>query len=181
MQVNLEPELVKEKGKVKQNETMRGLKRRVAQRARAELPEPFAGWFAARGWRPHAQPASVARSCRREPRHAADRPHRRRQDACRLRAKPGRPHRARRQIAYRHPHPLRLTLEGPCRRYRPQSRGAGGGDGAAHHARDPYRRHPTLPPPAPASHPPRYSADHTAMLRAYSARSAWSSSTSCMR
>ena len=54
MQVNLEPELVKEKGKVKQNETMRGLKRRVAQRARAELPEPFAGWFAARGWRPHA-------------------------------------------------------------------------------------------------------------------------------
>ena len=54
MQVNLEPELVKEKGKVKPNETMRGLKRRVAQRARAELPEPFAGWFAARGWRPHA-------------------------------------------------------------------------------------------------------------------------------
>ena len=54
MRVNLEPELVKEKGKVKQNETMRGLKRRVAERARAELPEPFAGWFAARGWHPHA-------------------------------------------------------------------------------------------------------------------------------
>ena len=69
MQVNLEPELVKEKGKVKQNETMRGLKRRVAQRARAELPEPFAGWFAARGWRP--QPTSFG--CSILPERAATR------------------------------------------------------------------------------------------------------------
>jgi ATP-dependent helicase Lhr and Lhr-like helicase len=48
------PELVKEKGKVKQVDTMGALKKRGGAGAEAGLPEPFAGWFASRGWRPHA-------------------------------------------------------------------------------------------------------------------------------
>jgi ATP-dependent Lhr-like helicase len=54
MRVNLCPELVKEKGKVKQVDTMGALKKRREAGAEAGLPEPFAGWFASRGWRPHA-------------------------------------------------------------------------------------------------------------------------------
>jgi len=46
--------LVKEKGKVKQVDTMGALKKRGEAGAEAGLPEPFAGWFASRGWRPHA-------------------------------------------------------------------------------------------------------------------------------
>jgi ATP-dependent Lhr-like helicase len=46
--------LVKEKGKVKQVDTMGALKKRREAGAEAGLPEPFAGWFAARGWRPYA-------------------------------------------------------------------------------------------------------------------------------
>jgi ATP-dependent Lhr-like helicase len=54
MRDTLRPELVKEKGEVKRNEPMPELKRRVTEGARVALPEPFAGWFASRGWRPHA-------------------------------------------------------------------------------------------------------------------------------
>ena len=54
MRVSLCPELVKEKGKVKQVDTMGALKKRGEAGAEAGLPEPFAGWFASRGWRPHA-------------------------------------------------------------------------------------------------------------------------------
>ena len=53
MRVNLCPELVKEKGKVKQVESVRALKK-GSEAGAAGLPEPFAGWFASRGWRPHA-------------------------------------------------------------------------------------------------------------------------------
>jgi ATP-dependent helicase Lhr and Lhr-like helicase len=54
MRVNLCPELVKEKGKVKQVDAMRALKKRPDAGAEAGLPEPLAGWFASRGWSPHA-------------------------------------------------------------------------------------------------------------------------------
>jgi ATP-dependent Lhr-like helicase len=53
MRNSLWPELVKEKGKVKQDDPMRGLKRKPEREPNAELPEPFAGWFVSRGWRPH--------------------------------------------------------------------------------------------------------------------------------
>jgi ATP-dependent helicase YprA (DUF1998 family) len=53
MRDTLRPELVKEEGEVKQDEEMPGLKRRVTEGARTQLREPFAGWFASRGWRPH--------------------------------------------------------------------------------------------------------------------------------
>ena len=97
MRVSLCPELVKEKGKVKQVDTMGALKKRREAGAEAGLPEPFAGWFASRGWRPHAHQLRLLDLAARAPRHAADRPHRRRQDACRLPAEPGRSQRARRQ------------------------------------------------------------------------------------
>ena len=33
---------------------MSGAKKRLKTPARSPLPEPFAGWFGTRGWRPHA-------------------------------------------------------------------------------------------------------------------------------
>ncbi len=58
MRVSLCPELVKEKGKVKRGVPMVALKKRPEAGPEAGLPEPFAGWFASRGWRP--QPISFA-------------------------------------------------------------------------------------------------------------------------
>ena len=45
---------MKEKGKVKRVVPMVALKKRLEAGPKAGLPEPFAGWFASRGWRPHA-------------------------------------------------------------------------------------------------------------------------------
>ena len=45
---------MKEKGKIKHEEAMRVAKERLEVAVHSPLPEPFASWFAARGWRPHA-------------------------------------------------------------------------------------------------------------------------------
>jgi ATP-dependent helicase Lhr and Lhr-like helicase len=155
MRVSLCPELVKEKGKVKQVDTTGALKKRRKEGAEAGLPEPFAGWFASRSWHPHAHQLQLL-DLSRAPPHAADCANRRRQDACRLPAEPGRSQWARSQAASRHPHPLRLAVEGACRRYRPQFDRAGGRDGPADHARDPHRRYAALTPPAPAPFPAKH-------------------------
>ena len=70
--------------------SMSASERLVATAPPAALPEPFAGWFTARGWQPACPSAGAARRSRRGARHAADRADRRRQDAGRLPAEPGR-------------------------------------------------------------------------------------------
>jgi len=58
---------VKEKGKIKQDEAMSAANRLAGGAGTSTLPQPFAGWFGTRGWRPHAhqlQLLDLARSGR---------------------------------------------------------------------------------------------------------------------
>ena len=58
---------MKEKGKIKQDEAMSAANRLAGGAGTSTLPQPFAGWFGTRGWRPHAhqlQLLDLARSGR---------------------------------------------------------------------------------------------------------------------
>ena len=58
---------MKEKGKIKQDEAMSAANRLAGGAGTNTLPQPFAGWFGTRGWRPHAhqlQLLDLARSGR---------------------------------------------------------------------------------------------------------------------
>ena len=61
----------------------------------AALPAAFGGWFARRGWAPRPHQLELLAKARGRALGAADRADRRRQDARRLPAEPGRPRRAR--------------------------------------------------------------------------------------
>ena len=125
---------------------------------------------------------------------AADRADRRRQDARRLPAEPGRACAQRRDAEQGAgaAHALYLAAEGAGRRRRAQPDGADRGDGAADPHRDAHRRHPRRPAgSASASRPPDIlltTPEQLALLlepprlrRICSPTSTRSSSTSCMR
>ena len=107
--------------------------------------------------------AGAAGKGARRPLGAADRAHRRRQDARGISADAGgtflafggrwqerRLHRPRRQTHRRPAHALHLAAEGARRRHRAQSRNADRRDESADQGRDPHRRHAGVAAAAPA-------------------------------
>ena len=119
----------------------------------AALPEPFAGWFARRGWEPHPhQLALLARAA--DPATLLIAPTGGGKTLAGFLPEPGR---ARPRAAARPAHPLRLAAEGARRRHPPQPRRAARRDGPRGPRRGPHRRHrrPRARPPArrPAAHP----------------------------
>ena len=146
--------------------TRRGARARIRpmppDRPPPPLPEPFAGWFARRGWQPHPhQLALLARA--RRPGDAAGRADRRRQDARRL---PAQPDRARRRARRPGLHTLYVSplkaLAADIRR----NLGAPLAEmGLRHPGRGPHRRHRRGAARAPARRPAAHPADH--------ARSRW--------